>query len=74
MPCARPALRVVEIATGALNLAARSGLAGVVDDESALVARSDIILGKDPSGQFTGQAAPIDVLPAQKIVEHAHLA
>jgi len=40
---ARAALGVVEIATGAFDLAAGTCLAGVVDDEGALGARPQIV-------------------------------
>ena len=71
---ARPALGVVEIATGALDLAPGTGLAGVIDDEGALGARPQVVAAIDAAGQFGGQPPPVDVLAAQEIVEHADLA
>ena len=65
---------MVEIATGAFDLAARPSLAGIIDDEGALGARPQFIGVIDPPGQFAGQAPPMDVFAAQEIIEHAHLA
>ena len=65
---------MVEIATGAFDLASGASLAGVIDDEGALGARPQFIGLIDSAGQFAGQAPPIDVFPAQEIVKHAHLA
>jgi len=67
------ALGVVEVATGALDLAAGAGLAGVVDDEGALGPRPQVVGLADAAGQLAGQAPPINILPAQEIVEHADL-
>ena len=71
---ARPALGVVEIATGAFDLAPGASLGGVVDDEGALGARPQVVALIDTAGQFGGQPPPIDVLAAEEIVEHADLA
>jgi len=71
---AEAALGVVEVATGALDLAAGAGLAGVVDDEGALGPRPQVVGLADAAGQLAGQAPPINILPAQEIVEHADLA
>jgi len=74
MSFAHPTLCRVEIATGALNLAPRSGLAGVIDDKGALASRTHLILVEDPPSQLAGQSPPMDVLAAQEIIKHAHLA
>ena len=68
------ALGVVEIATGALDLAPGARLAGVIDDKGALGARPQIIAAIDAAGQFGEDPAPVDVLAAQEIVEHTDLA
>ncbi len=71
---ARAALGVVEIATAAFDLASGASLGGVIDDEGALGARPQVVALIDSTGQFAGQAPPVDVLAAQEIVEHADLA
>jgi len=58
MPFAHPALRVVEIAAGAFDLAARALLGRVIDDKRPLIERADLILLKDPPSQFAGEPTP----------------
>ena len=53
---------------------AGAGRAGVIDHEGALGARPQVVVLIDPSGQFGGQGAPIDVLTTQQIVEDTDLA
>ena len=74
MSLALAALGVVEIATGAFDLAPGPSLAGIIDHEGALRAHPQVITVKDPPSQFAGEPAPIDVLAAQEIVEHTDLA
>jgi len=74
MALAVAALGVVEIATGPFDLAPGARLAGIVDDEGALGAGPQLIGLQDPPGQFAGEPPPVDVLAAQEIVEHAHVA
>ena len=74
MAFAMAALGVVEIAAGPLDLAPGARLAGVIDDEGTLGAGPQLVGLLDAPGQGAGQAPPVDVLAAQEVVEHAHLA
>ena len=74
MSLALAALGVIEVTTGAFDLAPGPSLAGIFNHEGALRAHPRVITVMDPPSQFAGEPAPIDVLAAQEIVEHTDLA
>ena len=70
MSLALAAFGVIEVTTGAFDLAPGPSLAGIIDHEGALRAPLQVITVIDPPSQFAGEPAPIEVLAAQEIVEH----
>jgi len=67
-----PTLGVVKITTDAFDLAPGAGFAAIIHHESGLGAATHLIGLINPPAQLAVQTSPVDVFPAQEIIEDAH--